>query len=61
MSRQERGGEQTGGEYLTVQLLHGDQVQGLQGVPSRGDEVEARVNPGVVVVEERPFDLQFLL
>ena len=26
-----------------------------------GDEVEARVDPGVMVVEERPLDLQFLL
>lgn len=28
---------------------------------SRGNEVEARVDPGVMVVEERTFDLQFLL
>lgn len=28
---------------------------------SRGNEVEACVDPGVVVVEERTLDLQFLL
>ena len=52
---------QSSSEYLTVQLLHGDQVQGLERMASGGDEVETRVDPGVMVVEERTFDLQFLL
>lgn len=47
--------------YLTVELLHGHQVQGLEGVSRRGDEIEADVDPGVVVVEQRALDLQLLL
>lgn len=47
--------------YLAVQLLHGDEVQGLEGMSRRGDEVQADVDPGVVVVEERTLDLQLLL
>lgn len=38
--------------YLTVQLLHGDKVQGLERVSGGGNEVEADVNPSVVIVEE---------
>ena len=57
----ESGGTQSSSEYLTVQLLHGDQVQGLERMASGGDEVETCVDPGVMVVEERTFDLQFLL
>lgn len=52
---------QSSSVYLAVQLLHGDQVQGLQRVPGWGDKVETGVDPGVVVVEEGTFDLQFLL
>lgn len=47
--------------YLTVELLHGHEVQGLEGMPCRGDEIEADVDPGVVVVEQRALDLQLLL
>ena len=47
--------------YLAVQLLHGDQVQGLEGVARGGDEVQADVDARVVVVEERSLDLQLLL
>lgn len=47
--------------YLAVQLLHGDEVQGLEGMSRRGDEIQADVDPGVVVVEERTLDLQLLL
>lgn len=54
-------GTQSSSEYLTVQLLHGHQVQGLERMASGGDEVETCVDPGVMVVEERTFDLQFLL
>lgn len=54
-------GTQSSSEYLTVQLLHGHQVQGLEGVPRGRDEVEADVDPRVVVVEERAADLQLLL
>lgn len=38
--------------YLAVQLLHGDEVQRLERVSSWGDEVEADVDAGVMVVEE---------
>lgn len=48
-------------EYLTVQLLHGDQVQRLERMSRRGDEVEAGVDPRVMVVEEGAFNFQFLL
>lgn len=47
--------------YLTVELLHGHEVQGLEGMSCRGDEIEADVDPGVVVVEQRALDLQLLL
>lgn len=47
--------------YLTVELLHGHQVQGLEGMSCWGDEIEADVDPGVVVVEQRALDLQLLL
>lgn len=35
--------------HLAVQFLHGDQVQGFEGVSSGGDEVEAGVDACVVV------------
>lgn len=47
--------------YLAVELLHRHQVQGLEGMSCRGDEIEADVDPGVVVVEQRALDLQLLL
>lgn len=47
--------------YLAVQFLHRDEVQRLEGVACRGDEVKADVDPGVVVVEERALDLQLFL
>lgn len=47
--------------YLTVQLLHRHQVQGLEGMSGRGDEIEADVDPGVVVVKQRALNLQLLL
>lgn len=47
--------------YLTVELLHRHEVQGLEGMSCRGDEIEADVDPGVVVVEQRALDLQLLL
>ena len=33
---------------LAVELLHADEVEALEAVAVRGDEVEARVDPGVV-------------
>lgn len=47
--------------YLTVELLHRHEVQGLERMSCRGDEIEADVDPGVVVVEQRALDLQLLL
>lgn len=47
--------------YLAVQFLHCDEVQGLQGVSRWGDEIKADVDPGVVVVKQRAFDLQLFL
>ena len=49
------------GPHLAVQFLHGHQIQGLEGVPRGRDEVEADMDPRVVVVEERTADLQLLL
>jgi hypothetical protein len=37
--------------YLGVEFLHADQVDGLEAVAVRSDEVEARVDPGVVEAE----------
>lgn len=51
----------TGSKYLTVELLHGDQVQGLERVPGGSDEIQAGVDPRVVVVEQGPLDLQLFL
>lgn len=50
-----------GGAHLAVQFLHGHQVQGLEGVASGRDKVEAHMDPRVVVVKERAADLQLLL
>lgn len=47
--------------YLAIQLLHCHQVQGLERVPSWGDEVQADVNPRVMIVEERSADFQLFL
>lgn len=47
--------------YLAVQFFHGDKVQRLEGVSCRGDEIKADVDPGVVVVKQRAFDLQLFL
>ena len=47
--------------YLTVQLLHGDQVQGLERVARGRDEVEAGVDARVVVAVKGALDLQLLL
>lgn len=47
--------------YLAVQFLHSDEVQGLEGVSCWGDEIKADVDPGVVVVKQRAFDLQLFL
>lgn len=47
--------------YLTVQFLHGNQIQGLQRVSRGGDEVQTDVDSRVVVVEEGALDLQLLL
>ena len=49
------------GPHLAVQFLHGHQIQGLEGVPRGRDEVEADMDPCVMVVEERTADLQLLL
>lgn len=51
----------TGSKYLTVQLLHGDQVQGLERVSGGSDEIEAGMDPCVVVVEQGSLDLQLFL
>ena len=48
-------------KYLAVQLLHSDQVQRFEGMSGGGNEVQADMNPAVVVVEEGMLDLQFLL
>lgn len=47
--------------YLAVQFFHSDEVQGLERVSCRGDEVKADVDPGVVVVKQRALDLQLFL
>lgn len=47
--------------YLAVQFFHSDQVQGLEGVSCRGNEIKADVDPGVVVVKQRALDLQLFL
>ena len=47
--------------YLAVQLLHGNQIQGLERVSCGSDEVQADVDASVVVVEEGALDLQLLL
>lgn len=56
-----RRGHQSPTFYLAVQLLHCHQVQGLEGVPSGGDEVQADVDPCVMIVEQRTADFQLLL
>lgn len=47
--------------YLAVQFFHSDQVQGLEWVSCWGDEIKAYVDPGVMVVKQWAFDLQFFL
>lgn len=47
--------------YLAVQFFHSNEVQGLEGVSCRGNEIKADVDPGVVVVKQRAFDLQLFL
>lgn len=47
--------------YLAVQFFHSDEVQGLEGVSCWGDEIKADVDPGVMVVKQRAFDLQLFL
>ena len=47
--------------YLAVQFFHRDEVQGLERVSCRGDEIKADVDPGVVVVKQRALDLQLFL
>lgn len=47
--------------YLAVQFFHRDEVQGLEGVSRWRDEIKADVDPGVVVVKQRAFDLQLFL
>lgn len=47
--------------YLAVQFFHSNEVQGLEGVSRRGNEIKADVDPGVVVVKQRAFDLQLFL
>ena len=47
--------------YLAVKLLHCYQVQGFQRVACRSNEVQASVDPGVMVVVQDPFYLQFFL
>lgn len=54
-------GHHIGSKYLTVEFLHGDQVQGLQRVPGWCNEIQAGMNPGVVVIEQGSLDLQLLL
>lgn len=39
---------------LAVQFLHSDKIQGLEGMSSGSDEVQADVDPCVVVVTQRP-------
>lgn len=50
-----------GVSYLAVQFFHSDKVQRLEGMSRRCNEVKADVDPGVMIVEERAFDLQFFL
>ncbi len=47
--------------HLLVQLLHAHQVDGLEPVARRADEVEADVDAAVVVHGEVPLNLQLLL
>lgn len=44
-----------------VNALHRYQVQGLEGVSCRGDEVKADVDARIVVVRHGALDLQLLL
>lgn len=47
--------------HLAVQAFHGQEIQCLQRVACRGDEVEAHVDARVVVVKEGAFDFQLFL
>lgn len=47
--------------YLAVQLLHGYQVQGLEWMAGRGNEIQAGVESRVVVVVQGALDFQLLL
>lgn len=47
--------------YLAVQFFHSNKVQGLERVSSRGNEIKADVDPGVMIVKQRTFDLQLFL
>lgn len=47
--------------YLAVKLLHCYQVQGFQRVACWSNEVQASVDPGVMVIVQDPFYLQFFL
>lgn len=46
---------------LAVKLLHRYQVQGFQGMACWSNEVQASVDPGVMVVVQDPSYLQFFL
>lgn len=38
--------------HLAVQFLHRDEIEGLQGMSVGGDEIQADVDPRVVVVKQ---------
>lgn len=44
-----------------VELLHAHQIERLQPVPGRADEVQTDVDAAVVARRQRPIDLQLLL
>lgn len=49
------------GTHPPVNVLHRHQVQGLEGVTCRRDEVKAHMDAGIVVVHQGTLDLQLLL
>lgn len=64
MSRWAEGNRRKAGQpqpHLALQFLHGDEVQGPQGVASGSDEIQAGVDSGVLVAAEGALDFQLLL
>lgn len=47
--------------HLAIEFFHGHQVQRFQGVSCGGNEVQTRVDAGVMVVVKSALDFQLLL